>query len=228
LLLFRAVRARHVAGGSALCALLIVAAMVVTPRFQPYFHNQQDSRIPTTVRQDVDSLPIQEQISARRAGFRIKIQEGKVVPSTDGSKIDTDVKLNSGAEIIRHLPRALIVGFFAPFPSMWWQTGTQVGANGRLISGFETLLTYMLECLALIGLWRGRRNLSSWFLFGFVTLGVVALGLVVDNAGALYRLRYPFWILLVILAAGGLALVRTRLSKSKQVTDNPAGREHSD
>ena len=218
LLLFRAVRARHIAGGSALFALLIIAAMVVTPRFQPYFRNQQDPRIPTAVIQDVDSLPIQEQISARRAGFRVKIQEGKVVPATDGSKIDTDVKLRSGAEIIRHLPRALMVGFFAPFPNMWWQTGTQVGANGRLISGFETLLTYMLECLALIGLWRGRRNFSGWFLLGFVTLGLVALGLVVDNAGALYRLRYPFWILMVILAAGGLAPVRTRLSKSKQVT----------
>jgi hypothetical protein len=218
LLLFRAVRARHVAAGTALFALLIIAAMVVTPRFQPYFHNQQDPRIPTTLPQDVDSLPIQEQISARRAGFRIRIKDGKVVPATDGSKIDTGVKLNSGAAIIRHLPRAMMVGFFAPFPNMWWQTGKQVGANGRLISGFETLLTYMLECLALIGLWRGRRNLSAWFLFGFVALGIIALGLVVGNVGALYRLRYPFWTLMVILAAGGLELVRTRLSKSKQVT----------
>jgi hypothetical protein len=218
LLLFRAVRARHVVAGNALFALLLIAAMVVTPRFQPYFHNQQDPRIPTPLTQDVDSLPLQEQISARRAGFRIRIQEGKVVPATDGSKIDTDVKLNSGAAIFRHLPRAIIVGFFAPFPDMWWQTGTQVGATGRLISGFETLLTYMLECLVLIGLWRGRRNLPSWFLFGFVTLGIVALGLVVDNVGALYRLRYPFWILMVILAAGGLELVGTRLSKSQKVT----------
>ena len=76
----------------------------------------------------------------------------------------------------------------------------------------------MLECLVLIGLWRGRRNLSGWFIFGFLTLGIVALGLVVDNVGALYRLRYPFWTLMVILAAGGLELVRIRLSKSNQVT----------
>jgi Dolichyl-phosphate-mannose-protein mannosyltransferase len=217
-LLFRALRARHVAAGTALFALLIIAAMVVTPRFQPYFHNQQDPRIASALTGDVDSLPIQEQILARRAGFRIKMEEGKVVPATDGSKIDRDVKLNSGGAIIRHVPRAIMVGFFAPFPNMWWQTGKQVGASGRLISGFETLLTYMLECLTLIGLWRGRRNISAWFLFGFVALGIVALGLVVDNVGALYRLRYPFWTLMVILAAGGLELVRTRLSKSKQVT----------
>ena len=217
--LYRAVRTRQVAAGTAIFALLIIAAMIVTPRFQPYFHNQQDPRIAVTLTQDVDALPIQEQIIARRAGFRTRLKDGKVVPATDGSKIDTDVKLNSGAAIIRHLPRALMVGFFAPFPNMWWQTGTQVGANGRLISGFETLLTYMLECLVLIGLWRSRRNLSGWFLFGFLTLGIVALGLVVDNVGALYRLRYPFWTLMVILAAGGLEVVRTRLSKSKQVTE---------
>ena len=141
-----------------------------------------------------------------------------MVPATDGSKIDADVKLTSGTEIIRHLPRAIMVGLFAPFPNMWWQTGKEVGSGGRLISGFETLLTYMLECLALFGLWRGRRNPSVWFVFGFVALGAVALGLVVNNVGALYRLRYPFWTLMVILAAGGLELVRTRLSKSKQVT----------
>lgn len=218
LLLFSAVRRRHAAAGTALFAVLIMVAIIVTPRFQPFFHNQQESRIPTTVPPNVNSLPIPEQIYERRAGFRVKIEEGKIVPANDGSKIDTDVKLNSGAEIIRHLPRAIMVGFFAPFPNLWWQTGKEVGANGRLISGFETLLTYMLECLALFGLWRGRRNLSAWFIFGFAVLGAIAVGLVVNNVGALYRLRYPFWTLMVILAAGGLELVSTRLSKSKQVT----------
>jgi hypothetical protein len=52
-------------------------------------------------------------------------------------------------------------------------------------------------------------------IFGFTALGIVALGLVVNNVGALYRLRYPFWTLMVILAAGGLELLCTRLSKSK-------------
>jgi len=218
LLLIRAARQRQVAAGTALFAVLMITAMVVTPRFQPYFHNQQDPRIPTTIKQDVDALPLPQQIFARRAGFRIKIEDGKIVPADDGSKIDADVKLNSGREIIRHLPRAVMIGFFAPFPNMWWQTGKEVGASGRSISGFETLLTYMLECFALFGLWRGRRNFSVWFIFSFVVLGSIALGLVVNNVGALYRLRYPFWILMVILAAGGLELVRTRFSKSNQVT----------
>jgi hypothetical protein len=216
-LLVRGVRLRHAAAGPVLFALLIMGAMIITPLFQPFFHNQQDPRIPTPIKENVDALPLPEQISARRAGFRIRIEEGKIVPATDGSGIDTDVKLNSRWEMVRHLPRAIMVGLFAPFPNMWWQTGKEVGSGGRLIAGFETLLTYMLECLALFGLWRGRRSVSVWFIFGFVVLGAVALGLAVNNVGALYRLRYPFWTLMVILAAGGFELVRTRLSKSKLV-----------
>ena len=45
----------------------------------------------------------------------------------------------------------------------------------------------------------------------------MGLGLVVNNIGALYRLRYPFWVMLVIVGAGGVTYLfgefslRTRL-----------------
>jgi len=105
---------------------------------------------------------------------------------------------------VLQVPRALEVGFFAPFPYMWLQPGHLVGSGGRLLSGIETLLTYMIECLALCGLWRARRRLSAWFLAVSILLGTVALGLAVNNIGALYRLRYPFWIMIVVLGAGGV------------------------
>src|SRR6266403_4073352 len=87
---------------------------------------------------------------------------------------------------------------------MWFDVGKQVGGSGRRLSGFETLVSYMIEFLALFGLWRARGDLSAWFLFLVITLGAVALGLVVGNVGALYRLRYPFWALLIIFGAGGV------------------------
>ena len=90
-----------------------------------------------------------------------------------------------------------------------------MGVSGRLISGFETVLTYIIECLALFGLWRARRKLSAWFLFVLIVMGTVALGLAVNNMGALYRLRYPFWILMVILGAGGIDLIRRTLLKTR-------------
>ena len=117
-------------------------------------------------------------------------------------------------DIIKYLPRATVVGFLAPFPNMWLSTGKQVGSGGRVLSGFEMLVTYVLECFAVIALVLTRRKLTSWFLFSVMALGTVALGLVANNIGALYRLRYPFWMMIVIFGAGGLThLLRHRFSK---------------
>ncbi len=117
--------------------------------------------------------------------------------SEASSNIDSNVQLNSTSDLVRYLPRAAAIGFFAPFPNMWFATGNQVGSVGRLISGVETMATYVVEALAMIGLWRGsrgRRRFSVWFLWLVATMGMISLGLVVVNVGALYRLRYVFLI----------------------------------
>ena len=46
-------------------------------------------------------------------------------------------------------------------------------------------------------------------------LGAIALGLVVSNMGAMYRLRYPFWVLMVILGAGGIGFLSGRFQNQK-------------
>lgn len=47
--------------------------------------------------------------------------------------------------------------------------------------------------------------LSGWLLFSVATTAIVALGLVVVNIGALFRLRYAFMIWIIIIAAEGAA-----------------------
>jgi hypothetical protein len=130
-----------------------------------------------------------------------------------GSNIDSDVQLNGGGDLLRHLPRAVAVGFFAPFPNMWLAPGKQVGSAGRLLAGLESLLMYAVEALALLGVWRERRRFPAWLLLAVSSTGMIALGLVVVNIGTLYRLRYVFLILLIILAAGGAARLFDELSK---------------
>lgn len=217
LLVLRAWRQKHLAGGTVVFALLILTAVIVTPRLQPYFHNQQELRQNRVVlHEEMQKLPLEEQIAASREGFNFRVDEkGDIVPAEDGSQIDKDERVRGWREVIRRVPRAIVVGFLAPFPNLWLQSGRQVGVSGRLISGFETVLTYIIECLALFGLWRARRKLSAWFLFVLIVMGAVALGLVVNNMGALYRLRYPFWILMVILAAGGIEQLRGTVLKYK-------------
>jgi hypothetical protein len=141
-----------------------------------------------------------------QVGMRVGILRERFVEMypDSGSGVDTDVRLANNRDLIRYLPRATAVGLFAPFPGMWFETGHSVGSGGRMVSGLETLVMYAVEILALLGLWQGRRRLSVWMLFAVALMGTIALGLAVTNIGALYRLRYTFLILLIILSGGGI------------------------
>src|SRR5262249_42372571 len=130
---------------------------------------------------------VMKQIADRRAGFRFA--------TSQASNIDGEVRFYGPGDIVKYLPRAAVIGFFAPFPKMWIQTGS-FGLAGRLLSGLETLVMYCLYLLVALCVWHERRNLQMWLLFLVATIGMVALGLVVVNAGALYRIRYVFWMML--------------------------------
>jgi len=149
-----------------------------------------------------------KQIADRRAGFRFA--------TSQASNIDGEVRFHGLGDIVRYLPRAAVIGFFAPFPKMWVEPGS-FGRAGRILSGLETLAMYLLYVPVGFCVWREKRNSRMWLLFLVATAGIVGLGLVVVNAGALYRLRYAFWMMLIILAAQGirhLTVLRTTSIKS--------------
>lgn len=230
LLVVRAVQSKHFPRGATAFALLIIVAVAITPKFQPFFHNQQESRISSVAQhEELQKLPLDEQIALHRDAFKWKLDaDGEARPAEDGSRIDTDVSFHTAGDIIRQVPRAIIVGFFAPFPNLWLRAGKQVGYSGRVIAGIEMLMTYMIEFLALFGLWTARKNLSAWFLVIVIGLGATALGLVVNNMGAMYRLRYPFWVLMVILGAVGICFLFGRFRNQRlDQAGNSSAREVS-
>jgi hypothetical protein len=98
---------------------------------------------------------------------------------------------------------------------MWFAAGAQVGLGGRVLCGLETAIMYPLEILAVLGFWRRRQQLTTWLLLLIVGAGLIALGLVVVNVAALYRMRYIFWILLIILSAEGARQLFPSLSLKK-------------
>ncbi len=218
MLLFRMLRAKKLMSGNAFVMLLIIAAALLVPaRLESTA--LPGVRPPTTplaipsASQPASSEGIWiralKQIVDRRAGFRSY--------RSQGSNIDSNVRFTSAADILRYVPRAAVIGFFAPFPNMWVQPGSY-GLAGRLLSGMETLAMYFLYCACGFCLWQERRNLKVWLLFLVAAAGILALGLVVVNAGALYRLRYVFWMLLIVIAAGGIrhfTVLRTKSTKSR-------------
>lgn len=140
-----------------------------------------------------------------------------------GSAIDLDVEFKSSKDLVLYLPRAFQIGLWAPFPNTWLGAGTRVGSAGRLLSGVETLAIYLCQFLALLSLWREPRSLSSWLLLLIIIFGVTALALVVSNVGTLYRFRYLFWILLIILGVKGLGNVSARLKEGTSGSLNLGG-----
>jgi hypothetical protein len=63
---------------------------------------------------------------------------------------------------------------------------------------------YVIELLASVGLWTGRRRLPVWLMALSAAGGMILLGLVVVNVAVLFRLRYFFLMLLIVLASGGV------------------------
>lgn len=126
------------------------------------------------------------------------------------SNIDARREFHTFSGLVAYLPRAMAIGFFAPFPSWWLEAGGSVGVTGRILAGLETLGMYIFEAFAVAAMWRSRERLGAWLLLITATIGVTTLGLIVINLGALYRMRYCFWMLVIVVGAAGIARMSER------------------
>lgn len=206
-LLLRQFRERRLLAGNSISALLLCAFMAAAPaagrafNIYSYPAEQAGTASGPQVKTLQPILPPGSPLPARVGFLRHKFRS---LYQGAGSNIDTGVEFKSLSDILLYLPRAVMVGLFAPFPNMWFKSGTQVGLAGRLLSGFETLIIYLIQSLAAFAIWRRRRSLEPWMLLLIILMGAVALGLVVANIAALYRMRFGFWLLTAVLGAEGL------------------------
>ncbi len=197
LLIVRQLRDRKFYLGNAIGAACLLIAVMIIPQLSHAWQRSSDSGAPLEV---IDkTLAPRDLIMARRRSSIVTEQDGA------NSSVDKSVFFNSTADIVRYLPRAIQIGFFTPFPNTWLQRGSGTGSAKRFLIGLETLAMYVIEALACLTLWRRRRQLSVWLLCLVAAMGMLGLGLVVVNIGTLYRLRYPFLILLIIVASESLS-----------------------
>jgi hypothetical protein len=119
-----------------------------------------------------------------------------------GTNIDTDVHFRTLGDILAYIPRAAMIGFLAPFPSHWFDTPKTAGPASRILAGLEMMLWYILLLGFGYFLFTGpvAWQLRIWMLVYTLAL-VVLTSLVVTNIGALYRLRYVYFLPILI---GGL------------------------
>jgi 4-amino-4-deoxy-L-arabinose transferase-like glycosyltransferase len=207
---YRMIRERKFMIGNAIVLLAIVVAMLFVPsRLESTtLGGHRAPRTPLAIPSASQPAPEEgiwtraiDQIRHRRGGFRTY--------TAQESNVGADVQFKSFSDVLRFVPRAAVVGFFAPFPRMWFESGSY-GTAGRVISGLETFVMYLLYLAVGVCLLRERRRMAVWLLFLTATAGLIGLGLVVVNAGALYRIRYVFWIVLIVIAAQGILHLTVR------------------
>ena len=193
--------------------ILVVTAVIISayvlPKTISHFNLSSAAVTRPVTKSATDSKPwnsfVDRLISLRR-GFIRRYPHA-------GSNVDTNVELQGVKDVVKYSLRAVEIGFLAPFPAMWFRRGVEVGTAGRLIAGMEMCVVYV--CLALVGitLVHDRKRSDVWFLCAITAVGCVALGYVVVNIGALYRMRYPYFIPLIILAMRGFEVVQGRVRR---------------
>jgi ankyrin repeat protein len=221
-----------------LCGMtLLVALTIGAPQVLPNYYQPIYAQPSVTAEAQMGTLPtVSARETARTAHAEAQSQSvwSRLVAEVSaarrrfiwrypnaGSNLDANVQLVTTTDLIHYFPRAALIGFFAPFPNMWFTKGTQVGLSGKMLAGIETFIIYIVEAFALYALWQRRRQLSAWFLFLTAATGILALGFVVVNIGALFRLRYLFLMLLIILGVDGVLKAFDRFSKRLAIVNEP-------
>ena len=130
-------------------------------------------------------------------------------PTTLKSIVDTD-RLPSGAlDALLYLPRAVLLGVFSPWPSDWGFIFKYGSSFFYTIAPLEAILLY--AGLVSICIWLLRTR--QWTLFIPILMSVAVMSIfamATPFIGALYRYRYPWWMLLICLGIAAFSEIMRR------------------
>ena len=114
-----------------------------------------------------------------------------------GSMIDANVRFYSVLDVLNYIPRAIQIGYLAPFPDMWIAQGVNPGSGiMRKISGIEMLVAYAAFIAGFIGLIIKYNNENIIIIAAVLLTGAVILlvqSIAIPNVGTLYRMRLAPW-----------------------------------
>lgn len=134
-----------------------------------------------------------EVMARTRAGL---IDEGLKIQA--GSLYDIDTVPANTPQVAAYAPRALQIALFAPFPTRWFE---KLSAT-RLVAIGEMAIWYLVAPGLLLALWFARsRGALSMVVFAVAILAVY--GVTIANVGTLYRIRYPYLFMLILVGLAG-------------------------
>lgn len=137
------------------------------------------------------------------------ILETQTDPTTLRSILDQDRLPAGSLEALLYLPRAAILGIFSPLPTYWSYAIIDGGSFFYAITSVEAVIFY----ISIVGLllWIVRtQNFSALVPVGISFFVMTVYGAATPFVGALYRYRYPWWILLICLGIAALISLLSR------------------
>jgi peptidoglycan biosynthesis protein MviN/MurJ (putative lipid II flippase) len=131
------------------------------------------------------------------------------------SMIDLDSMPNNLYSLMTYLPRASLIGLFAPFPSQWLENFSLI----KFIGIFEIFIWYLFFPGLLLNLWYQKNSTAMWWLFLVSFSLLTAESYITANLGTLHRIRYPFLFILILYGCVGWAIFDSKyLNKKKVIT----------
>lgn len=123
--------------------------------------------------------------------------------ATRQSIIDADTFPGGSAEALGYVPRAVLLGVFSPWPDRWGYVFSNGPSVFYTVAPVEAAMLY-----AGIGslLFWGARN-KAWSLLipiGLCVAVMAAYAMATPFLGALYRYRYPWWMLLICMGVAAM------------------------
>lgn len=114
------------------------------------------------------------------------------------SNIDSDKLPNTATEVAAYLPRAALVGLFSPFPNTWNELLSPI----RVVGIIETCIGYVFF-LGFFIVFTRYKNIALLSCFIFSLIMITTLAFIFPNVGTLYRQRYGFWHVFLLIGAVG-------------------------
>jgi putative peptidoglycan lipid II flippase len=139
------------------------------------------------------------------------------------SNIDSDRLPNSTVEVAKYMPRALVIALFSPFPDTWNDRVTVT----RLVGAIETCIWYLIFAGIFITL-KKYANVLIFACIAFCLPIISLLTFVNPNIGTLYRERYGFWQIILLLGAIGWATLFMHYLNKADVKKRNAVNENID
>lgn len=133
-----------------------------------------------------------------------------------GSNIDEEMKINSMADFIYYIPRAINIAILSPFPNFWLKKAYSEGGKiRRIVSAVEMSIIYFLFSLLPVVVYCWRLKIELWTILIFCVFISTIFAIAVPNLGSFYRMRYSFEMTIAVLSFAGILELVYRLYKSK-------------